>query len=700
LAEAPTNSRLRRLIEPKSIAIVGASPKSGGARQALANLLEMGFSGPLAAVNPRHVDVLGVRCVPRLKDLDYVPDAVLVALGARDSLPVLRSAAELGVGGVVVVATGYADAGLEGAALQTELVEIATSAQMPVIGPNCQGTINFALPSALYLRHVQPYKPGSVGVISQSGLVTTAIVNSRIGLRFRHVISTGNEAVTTSADLVEFFVDDPEVATIVLFLEHIREPARFFAACDRAAANGKPVVVLKAGRTEAAREAIVSHSGVLSPPDRLVDAALKAHGVIRVDSLEDLLGTALAVGGRPAKGNRVAAITISGGHIELLHDHAASAGIAFPHLDQRTLDGLREVLPPSLRPGNPLDAWGLENPEKDFARCVSLVSRDPNIDIIVVMAEPWQHPTGDVGAHQLYIDSARAVAAETEKVVVLLASASGAQQEFAEEMAADGVLALAGIRDGLRCLGHLSQTERQFRHKDPAVITIDAGLVDAELGRLGDQPVSGQAVLHLLSSIGIPIARTYVATSADAAVQASRELGWPVAVKSGDPHLAHKLEAAAVVLDLDGDLQVMSAAEAILAAGHGPLLVQPMVQNGVEVILGIVSDQELGAFVVVGAGGSWAEALDDVSIRAVPLDVGEAEAMIKALRAWPLLTGGRGRQPLDVSALCRAVDALSAFGARFGDRIDALEINPLFAIANGVVAVDALLVPRRPSGGS
>jgi len=694
LPGASSLKRLHRLLAPGSVAVVGASPTAGGNRQALANLLELGFAGRVGAVNPRYEEVLGVPCVPRLKDLDFVPDAVFIGLRARDAVHAAREAAELGVGGVVVVAGGFAEAGPAGQALQDELRDIASTAGMPLIGPNCQGVINFGVPIALYLRKVSDYVPGSVGLVSQSGSVTTAIVNNRAGVRMRHVISSGNEAVTTAADLMAYLIEQPDVSTIALFLETIRDPRRFLAECDRAAAANKAVIVLKAGRTEPARLAGISHSGALSPPDRLVDAALRAHGVIRVDSLEELLGTALAAGGRRSKGNRLAAITISGGHVQLLHDHAPEAGVVFPPLAQSSVEQLRAVLPPTLLPGNPLDSWGLTNLEEDFKRCLEILASDPGIDVVVVMAEPWQYPTGYPGQHQTYIDAARHLARQTDKVVVLLSSVCGTSSDLADEVIPDAVLPLAGIRDGLRSIGNLAMLA-VTGHISKRVQDLPAGpSLDGELRSLGGQPIAGERALRMLAKIGVPVVTTRVAASADDAVRIAREMDCPVVVKSGQEGLVHKLDAGAVEVDLTTEEQVAAASARIIAGGHGPLLIQPMVRGGVEVIAGVLIDQELGTFILLGAGGSWAELLDDTSIMPVPLRAGDSRAMIEGLRMAPMLLGGRRQRPLDVESLATALNALSAFADRYGDQLDSFDINPIKVLEDGVLALDAVLIPR------
>lgn len=679
---------------PGSVAVIGASPTTGGNRQALANLLELGFAGRVGAVNPRYEEVLGVPCVPRLKDLDFVPDAVFIGLRAREAVAAVREAAELGVGGVVVVAGGFAEAGPGGQALQDELREIASTAGMPLIGPNCQGVINFGLPVALYLRKVSEYVPGSVGLVSQSGSVTTAIVNNRFGVRMRYVISSGNEAVTTAADLMAYLIDQPDVRTIALFLETIRDPRRFLAECDRAVAANKAIIVLKAGRTEPARLAGISHSGALSPPHRLIDAALRAHGVIRVESLEELLGTAMAAAGRRSTGNRLAAITISGGHVQLLHDHAPAAGVVFPALAESSVEQLRAVLPPTLRPVNPLDSWGLTNPGEDFKRCLEILASDPGIDVVVVMAEPWQYPTGYSGQHQTYIDAARHLARQNAKVVVLLSSVCGTNSDVADEVIRDGVLPLAGIRDGLKSIGNLAILAARGRASTPFSEIRVAPTMDDEMRSLGVKPIAGEPALRLLAKIGVPVVRTHVAVSADEAVLIARELDGPVIVKSGREGLVHKLDAGAVELDLTTDEQVRAASTRIIDGGHGPLLIQPMVRGGAEVIAGILMDQDLGAFILLGAGGSWAEVLDDISVMPAPLREGDSRAMIEGLRMAPMLLGGRRQKPLDVESLATALNALGAFADRYGDQVHSLDINPIKVLEDGVLALDAVLIPR------
>ncbi len=687
-------SPLDRLFSPRSVAIVGASERTPASRHILGNLLSLKYEGQVGAVNPNYREVLGTPCYPRLSELPFVPDAVVVTMGADRVLDAVEQCVALGVGGAVVPAMGFADAGPNGAAMQARLKAIATEGNLALIGPNCQGIINFEARCAMYLRAVQPYAAGSVAVISQSGSMTTSIVNSKLGLRFRYVASTGNEAVVTAATLIDHFARDPHVSTILVFAEAIREPSRFADACDLAAESGKAVVVLKAGRTDKAQAAAQSHSGAISSPDRLIDALLRRHHVIRVESLEELLTTGLVSDGRRPAGARVAAVTISGGQIALLHDHAAETSITFPPFGEATVKKLDLLLPSFLTPSNPLDVWGMEDLESKYVECLQAVAEDPAVDTAVAVAEQSQYPTGHAEAHLAYFDAARAVARRSPKTVVLLASVlGGLDAELVESLRSEGVLAISGFQTGLRSISNVARW--QARRPTPGEVPdIDFAEVARALAALGGAASSGLPALRLLAAAGIPTVESIEVTTPDDAMRHARQLGYPVALKSADPWVLHKTEVGAVALALGQDSDVLTAAEALQRRHPGSLMLQPMVAAELELIIGTTSHTELGAFVLVGAGGIWVEVLDDVVVRPAPVSKEDAIEMVSELRIAPLLSGARGRSAYDVGPVANLISRLGLVAQRFEAEIEAIDVNPVMITHRSVLAVDALVIPR------
>jgi acyl-CoA synthetase (NDP forming) len=603
---------------------------------------------------------------------------------------VLEQAASRGVRGAVVFALGFGEADEAGRQLQEGLVRVARDANMAVIGPNCQGLINFVKPVPLCLDAVAPYQPGRVGLMAQSGSVITALINNRRGVRWSHAVSSGNEAVVDAADILRYYVDSPDVAAVCAFLEVIRRPAEFFRQCDRAYAAGKPVIVCKAGRTVAAQAAITSHSGALAPPDRLVDALLRRHRVIRADSLDELLETAIAVQSPvPPGGPGVAVISASGGQIELVHDSVAGTGLAMPAFSAGTRAALTEILPAFLAPGNPLDWWGTAEPDSSLPRILQAVAEDENIDIVVQVADFTAGPTGARMRAARPLSAARRLRPLRPELFVVLDGVGGAPAAADTESALDdGIVVLSGFRTGLRALGHLvtyhvSQDQGALLPPGPA-----PGLPDGALASLR----AATDALELLDACGFSVARSGIVRTAGEAVAVGEELGYPLVAKIADPGVAHKSDTGGVVLGLRTPGELSDAVGRLLRSGSARVLVQEQVADGTEMYLGLQSDPDLGTFVLAGLGGIWAELIDDVQVRPAGLSWSEAEEMIRELKGYRRLTGARGQQPVRLDVVTEAIMRLDAVARAMGADLAALDLNPVIIRGDRAIVVDAFML--------
>jgi acyl-CoA synthetase (NDP forming) len=687
-----------RILNPESIAIVGASPNSHWGSQIVRNVATAGFPGPVAAINPKYTSIEGVDCYPRLSDLPFVPEAVELFISSRNVIPVLEEAAELGVRGAVVFATGFAEAGPEGRKLQQRLTDIARSADMALVGPNGLGTISFAHRCPLFFDRVDRYEPGRAALMSQSGQVSGMFINNHLGVRWSHVVSGGNEAVCGATDFVSYFVDDPHTDVIVGFLETIRDPEGFFYACDRARAAGKPVVVLKVGRTEAAQRAVIAHTGALSAPDRLLARLLDRHDVIRARSPHELLQLALALQQPPIAGPRIAVLSTSGGQIELLLDELVANDLEVAELSPSTIEALRARLPASLHATNPLDYWGVDDYQSAFAGLLRLLARDEGVDAVVCIADRNQDPVGEPGRERFMIEGARAVARDTGVPIALISPlGGGADPSVVEELGREGVLVLSGLPEAFAAL---AGSVRRARPAPAARVTRDLRTdpVNRTLQALGGNAGSGQPGLDVLRAAGIPTPRTIEVEDAAAAAAAARDIGFPVVLKLGDADALHKTEVGGVLIGLSDEDAVRAGAERLLAGGARRLLIQEQVSGGVELIAGITCDPQLGAFVLIGLGGIWTEVLDDVAIRPAGLREGEADEMLRELKTHALLEGARGEAPVDRAGVIAVIEQLDALALAHGRALDSIDVNPLIARPDGVVAVDALVVPAGAAG--
>lgn len=686
---------LSSALNPASIAVVGASPNNPTGRLQLENLSRLGYPGRVVAVNPKYEEILGYPCYRSLRDIPFTPECVILNVNHERVLKVISEAADIGCKAAVIFAIGFAEAGPAGQERQEQLRRIAQAAGMAVVGPNCAGLINFVQPCPIFLDEVSPYKPGRVALFAHSGAVlTTFLVNNR-GVRWSYAVSCGNEAVTGSADLLSYFVDDEYTSVICGFMETIREPARFFQECDRARAAGKPVVILKAGRTEAARRAALAHSGALSAPDRLYDELFRRHGVLRVDSTEELLETAIALQSRrQPRGGRVAAIAPSGGHNEITLDETGKyPNLSHPEFEPATKKTLRGILPDFLPASNPLDFSGIPDMVGSHPKILKTVVDDNNIDIAVSVVRTNHYPAMKGGGARKAIDSVAEIAAGTDKLIALITPTDGEPpSELVEEALARDILLLSGFPEGYRALERLVTWARPLpaRKAGPA---LELTAFVAQLEKLEGKPLAGQTALDLLRATALRVVQSLKVESPDAAVAAAERLGYPVVVKIGDADVLHKTEARGVALNLASAQVVREAAARLKAGGARSLLVQSQVGGGVEMFLGLQTDPALGTFIVAGLGGIWAEVLNDVAIRPVGLREGEAAAMVAELRSQKLLEGARGAEPLDTAALIAAIEWMDAIGLTLGPRLEAIDINPLIVLPSGVIAVDALIVP-------
>jgi acetate---CoA ligase (ADP-forming) len=683
---------LARLMEPKSVAIVGASPKGFG-RTVVENFLRLGRPGPVIGVNPKYEEVLGIPCVASLDAVDFEPDAVVLSVARDRVVPALESAAAIGARGAVVFAFGFAETGDEGKALQARMTEVAAAAGMALVGPNCQGIVNFKTATALYMDSVHPYAAGSVALIAESGSFVTCLINNRRGVRWSHAVSSGNEAVTDAADLLGYFATVDGVSVICAQLETIRRPEEFFAACDLARENGRRVVVCTTGWTAEGQAAAKAHSGALALPQRLVEAALRRHGVAAVASLEELLETAIALQSRRRpKGGRLAVLTASGGQIELVHDNMPGTGLSIPAFGQTTVEALAKVLPPLLNNRNPLDWWGIPDYDENLPGVVRTVAADENIDIVVQVGDFTVGPTGDRNRSVGALEAARKVRDEREELLVVLDGVGGVPRpDDVETALEEEFLVLSGFGSGLKAVGHLVDA---WTPRAPARVVRPLPTVrelwEVSAGTL----IGGTPALDIVAAADVNVVRGGVVQCADDAVELATSIGFPVVVKLGDGDVAHKTEKDGVFLGVSSEDEVREAANCLFTSGTRAIRVEQQVTQGLELLLGVQRRPPLGSFVVVGLGGVWAELLDDVQIRPVGLRKGEAEAMLRALRAFPLLEGARGRPALDVGAVTRSIEAIDDLALELGDELDSLDVNPLIVLQHGAVAVDALLLRR------
>jgi acetyltransferase len=688
---------LEPFLAPRSVAVVGASrdpSKVGGS--VLANLKAAGFTGRVIPVNPGASTVQGLPAVASVDDLEEAVDLAVLAVPPAHVLPALKACVARGVPGAVVISAGFREIGGEGQARETELRGWLRGQPIRVLGPNCLGWIRPGHRLNVTFAPGMP-RPGSIAFISHSGALAVAILDwsRERPMGFSLFASLGNQADLTETDILAAAADDPDTRVIAAYLEGVDDGRRFFETL-RAVTPAKPVIVLKAGRSAEAARAVSSHTGALAGSDRAFEAAVKQAGAVRVQSVEALFDLAHALERQPVpEGRRLAVVTNGGGLGIVATDAARDAGLAIPSLGAEVEIRLRAALPPTASVANPVDLVG----DADAARfhdALHALGRPPVADAVLVLL------TAQAATDSATV--ARAIASATRgwAIPVLAAFVGGPR-------VAPGAAALeeAGIPTypfPERAVAALAGMARigEVRRERPAAAPAPAASSDVVRRLLGPLRASGAERLGLLelqpvlAAYDIPVAQARPAVTAEEAAVAAARIGFPVALKLVSPDIAHKTDVGGVRLALASAADVVEAARAMLERARrerpqarlAGLLLQPMVPGGRELLVGAVRDPQFGPMVVVGFGGIYVEVLDDTATRLAPVTPTEAREMLAELRMAPVLRGVRGEPGVDLPALAGAISRFSLLATDLSALAE-IELNPLVASADGVVAVDA-----------
>ncbi len=621
-----------------------------------------------------------------------------MALNPLRAAAVTEEAALAGVPSVIIPGGGVVEGGEAAAQMQRDVREIAVRHGIALLGPNCMGMIDLTTNAATYIGDVNPWLPrGGVAGIAQSGSVTDAFIHSGSRIGFSRVIGCGSEVVLDACDFLAYCLDDPETHSVILFMEGFKRPERFLALADHALELGKPIMVVKVGRSPQAQAAAVAHSGSLAGEDRATDAALRAAGVIRCDDLDELLETAELVAGcrrlgRSVGRGRTGVVTVSTGEASLIADLAPRTGIDLPPVPAETRARLLRDLPTLGYVGNPLDPWGATDPTTAYAAAFDAFADSGAYDVLAIVHDfPYRSLPGEVEvAHAVTDELIRATADRPELMPVYISLTSGEPPPETKRHLDEsgGVPILRGTVEAFTAIASLAAWEgARTRRIDggpirtgwPALASdrtpwgFDTDMATGSAPSAGDaRALSERESLAILAAAGIPVVSARSAADADAAVAAAAEIGGSVALKLDAEGLAHKSDVGAVRLDLAGDDAVRRAAQELLALGAGlaaegsatirGLLVEPMAPPGLELIAGVSRDPQFGPIVLVGIGGVLAEVLDDVSLRLAPVSSSEALAMLAELRGARLLDVTRGRPAIDREAVASILVALGRAG--------------------------------------
>lgn len=693
-----------RLVNPRAVAVIGASndlTRIGG--QPIKLLTEYGFKGKVYPVNPKYTEIKGLPCYKDIASLPKPCDVALVALSSNHVLGVVEQLGAAGIPFAIVLSAGFSEIGGEGIELQKKLIETAKRAGVRLIGPNCLGMINLHDNTRIGFGGTVMLKtliPGPCAMVTQSGGFGFGVVSTAAyyGVGFNYAVSTGNEADISLLELAEFFLEQPENDSVMLFMEGITDGRRLIALGQRALELKKPVLIWKVGNTDVGRKAAASHTARMTASYELFQSAFKSGGFIEVRDMDDLIDLMKALRSkRSPRGNRVGVITLSGGAGVLLADRCIEHGLDLPKLTDETTAKLREVVVSYASVANPVDATanGYNDNFASYNRVIEAVLNDPNVDQVIVRS-----PRGT--AAPAWSKAFLEVISKSDKPVIInWPTSPDDNADVMEFLEGNGVACILSPGRTVRALASLNEfavKSRAGRQAAGPGRTVAAQSIDipASSGTLGEHRSK-----EILSAYGIPTVHEVVLSSAAVEMLSSAPLPFPLAVKIESGDIPHKTEAGVVRLNINSLEELKSAAREVYAAAQhydakariDGILIQEMA-SGLEVIAGAVNDRFFGPVVVFGLGGIYTELLKDVTRRFAPFDLATAREMIEEIKGAALLKGFRGQPALDVDALADALARLSWLVADHKDRIAEVDINPLFVrtAGQGVAAADGLIV--------
>jgi acetate---CoA ligase (ADP-forming) len=713
--EQAAASAVRRVLYPGSVAVIGASRQPGAVGAAVVrNLLAAGFPGPIYPVNPAAERIQALPCYPSVEAVPGPVDLAVIALPARRVVEVAEQSGRKGVRALVVLSAGFAEVGPEGQARQAELLRVCRRYGMRLVGPNCIGVLNTD-PSAPLNATFGPLmpSPGRISLATQSGALALAAIDfaGTRGLGFSSAISMGNKADLSGNDLLGYWHTDPRTTVILLYLESFGNP-RKFARLARAIGRTKPIVALKSGRSAVGARATASHTGaLLSSSEVTVDALFRQAGVIRTDTLDEMLDVAELLAQQPLPtGRRIGIVTNVGGPAILCADACEANGLEMAELSEETRARLRSLLPAEASVGNPVDVLATATTEQ-HREAVRTVAEDPAVDaVIAIFLPPLATRPEDVAQT---LAAATVDLGAAKPILAVLVSAHGVP----DLATSDGrrVPAYSLPEPAAVALGHAARyaawraAPLDTPPTLPDVARDQAGLLLAQALTRGGGWLAPDEVQRLLACYEVPLVEQGVVATPGEATQLAARLGGQVALKAIVPGAAHKSDVGGVRLHLAEPVAVGAAAREIAhqvqaATGREPpgFVVQRMAPPGVEMLVGVINDPSFGLTVACGAGGTLVELLKDVSVRLAPLTRGEAAGMLRELRSFPLLDGYRGAPRCAMDALEDVLLRVSAL-ADDHPQIAELDCNPVIVTASGALVVDARVrvataAPARPLG--
>lgn len=697
---------LNKLLKPTSVAVIGASEKEGFGGDVCRNILSyVEDRSHVYFIHPKRDSVFGVPCYKSISDVPENVDLMVICTSQKTVIPLLQEGAKKGVGGAVVFASGYGEVGTaEGKQNEAELIATAKELDIAVMGPNCAGFVN-------YVDNVQAFafisakrdRKGSVGVVSQSGQLCLSMMDDP-GMRFSYNISAGNGKIVQMEDYMDFLVDDEDTKVVSIYIEGVKNADKFAAVLKKAAAKRKPVVILKAGRSAKGGAIAASHTGSLSGSDASFDAVLKKFGAIRVDDLEELIAMSLMLSTmkRMPEKATFASMNLSGGETGICADVGSLNGIEYPDFTEETLKKLKEQLPSYASPNNPLDMTASLSYDADlYAGALRTVMDDPNIGMVLI-GYTLLLEIADPCIHYMYKGIEKVVqekGGNCKPIAMIPFAENTRNPEYQEKLFQIGVPVLPPPVYAFKMLRHLAD----FIDYKPETKTLELAVGHPKSEET--QALSEHESKQELKVYGVPVPDEVIVTSKEEAAQFAKDHPGPLVMKVESADILHKSDVGGVKLNVCGPEAAEKAYEEIMEsvtakrpdAHINGILTVPMLDAGVEIIIGVNNDPQFGPMIMVGMGGVFVEVFKDVALYPAPLKEEEALEMLKSLKSFKLLNGYRGTEKCDIKALCQTIVAISNYAQANKDVLKELDINPLFVYpeGKGVGVADALIVKRK-----
>jgi acetate---CoA ligase (ADP-forming) len=704
--------KVAALTAPRNVVLVGASDRPGSwAARVWHNLNRYEFPGPIHLINPRRTEIWDRPCYPDFAALPQPPDHIVVLVPAAGVIDTLARGAAAGARSATVFSAGFGEGfDANAVALGRALAAVIADTGLAVSGPNCMGNV-CARSRLVTLTEDRPLavQPGPVALVGQSGgmmIFTNQALQER-GIWPEYLITSGNEAGLTTADYIAFFADQPELKVVIIYVEAIAQLEKFKAACRMARTAGKSVVAVKLGQSEGGRSAAMAHTGSLAGSVEAFDAVAGEAGVVRADTLDDAVEiTELLVHTGAPPGRRLGAVTLSGAYRGLLLDSAERNGLEFPALAPATTERLNAVLTVGSLVSNPIDGgFGVLSSADNFMASIDALHADPNVDMVLVQEGLPRAPGSDRAEHYIRLADDYA-ATRASKPIAFISPISHGQTEYSRALRAKAthVSFLQEAYKALRAIASIARRDERERLARACASDVEPpsperrALIQRLQARATREPVALDEVesKDVLRAYGIDAPAQELVSSRAAAIEAAARIGYPVVLKGVSATLLHKSDAGAVALDLATPEQLAAAYDRMTQKLAGQsiagLLVCRQIRGGVELVLGLHRDPEMGLVVMAGSGGVLLELIKDVTFCAPPVSADKARDMLARIRGAKLLAGYRGSAALDIDAVINALIALGRLAVDLEDIVTSVDINPFVPLPRGGLALDALVV--------